>query len=102
MLHIDEVLFLYKHDKQVLETTRYPVLKLLDHGGYTGRQHFMVVVHARGRQAGKGRSQVGRRRQMAGVVWIVRGHAVEEEVAGLIVHVVVLDGGSARTDVARV
>ncbi len=59
----------------------------------------MVVVHARGRQAGR---QVRRRRQRAGVVWVVGEHAVEEKVVDLVVHVVVLDAGSASTDVARV
>ncbi len=44
VLHMDEVLFLYHHDEQVLETARYPVLRFFDHGCYAGWQHFMVVV----------------------------------------------------------
>jgi hypothetical protein len=62
----------------------------------------MVVVHARGRQAGQSRSQVGRHGQGAGVNRVVRRHSMKKEVVGLVVHVIVLDGGSACADVARV
>jgi hypothetical protein len=53
-------------------------------GCYAGRQHFMVVVHARGRQTGQSRSQVGRHGQGAGVNRVVRRHAMEKEVVGLV------------------
>ncbi len=62
----------------------------------------MVIVHAHGRLTGQSRSQVGRHGQGAGVNRVVRGHAMEKEVVGLVFHVIVLDGGSTRADLARV
>ena len=73
VLHVNEVLFLYKHDEQVLETARYPVLTMdATLGGSTSWLLSMPVAARRARAEvrwdvmGRGPGSIGLSR---GTLW---------------------------------